>query len=119
MRRDPALSEPRQRRGYMCSMLVRQRIYPLMSPLSEASDCLPRRLRCRRSFIVAKISDANYEHLIGNAGRIMLIATARASGAHKRGYASRADALLSTPAANSAGGGDTRLEAEPGAAHGL
>lgn len=77
-------------------MLVRQRIYPLMSPLSEASDCLPRRLRCRRSFTVAKISDANYEQLIGNAGRIMLIATARASGAHKRGYASRADALLST-----------------------
>lgn len=37
----------------------------------------------------------------------MLITTARASSTHKRGYASRADALLSTPAANSAGGGDT------------
>lgn len=41
----------------------------------------------------------------------MLITTARASGTHKRGYASRTD-LQQT-------GEVTRLEAEPGVAHGL
>lgn len=61
----------------MCSMLVRQRIYPLMLPLSEASDRWPRRLRCRHPFIVAKFSGANYEHLMGKEGYIMLITTAR------------------------------------------
>lgn len=94
----------------MCSMLVRQRIYPLMSPLSEASDCLPRRLRCRRSFIVAKISDANCEHLIGNAGRIMLIAKGATLVTLTR-YCPHLQPTVQVEV--------TRLEAEPGAAHGL